>query len=137
MTFQINLGAGLVALSSLAACNVPAPAPEGPLAERLAGSRLTLRENASNANPDDVLILELAQSGRGVMTVDPMILTFDWSVPRDDQFCIENLRLGGILSDDDTLDCAQVQISGNTITLDWPEDSPDGRRSARGTISPL
>ena len=50
---------------------------------------------------------------------------------------MENLRLAGILADDDALDCARVKISGNRINLDWPEDSPEGRRSARGTISPL
>lgn len=137
MTVFIKLSAAIIALASVAACGTPTPAPKGPLAEQLAGSRLTLRENAPDADPDDVLILELAGTGRGVMTVEPMNLTFDWSVPQDDVFCMENLRLAGILADDDALDCARVKISGNRINLDWPEDSPEGRRSARGTISPL
>lgn len=137
MTVFIKLSAAIIALTSLAACDAPPPATKGALSEQLSGSRLVLRENSPTADPDDVMILELAGSGRGVMTVEPMILTFDWSVPQDGIFCMENLRLGGILSDDDALDCARATVSGNRINLDWPEDSPEGRRSARGTISPL
>jgi len=137
MTLNLKLGAALIVLTSLAACDVPAPIPEGALAEQLSNSRLTLRENAPDVDPDEVLVLDLAPTGRGVMSLDPVILTFDWSVPQDNVFCIDNLRLAGILSDDDALDCAVVEINGNRISLEWPEDSPEGRRSARGTISPL
>lgn len=131
-----NLLAGLAALSALAACDVAPPVGDAALFDRLAGNRLSLTE--PGGDPSEVLILDLGREGTGVMTADPFVLTFDWSVPQAGVFCLSNLRLGGMLGDNEAgPDCARAVVSGNRITLDWPEDSPDGRRSAQGTITPL
>lgn len=130
-------GQGYRAAHIGAAGDTSSSAPKNVLARRLADKRLTLRKTPSNEDAEEVMILELAATGHGVMPNDTMKLTFDWSVSGEDLFCIRNMRMGGIALDDAAPGCARVQISGDRITLDWSKIMPNGWRSARGTISPL
>ncbi|KAA9007789.1 hypothetical protein [Histidinibacterium aquaticum] len=144
MHIRLVLG-GLVTLA-LAACETTGTPPTvtgttttsspetstASLEQRLSGTVLRLQSTDGDSAP---MVMQLNEDGSSATSMGGFTLTGQWQV-EGTTLCQTDIRLAGMPSDDQTPQCVEVSVSGDSVTLVGRSD--DGNpETFRGTIEEL